>query len=331
MLASLLGLAACSDDGGAAQTGASEDAGTSDVGTTTTTSPTTGATDQPSETGSGPGTDGETGTSDTDAPDVVGPNFGLLTFTLYEADAAGSPEQLGMAGAWRTEAFTTDDFFAVHALGLYLPLAPAAVDTLEPHEPGVYEWGKGSTWVTLGEGMRLTHEDGGALACLEVVGDLYPVYFSDDAPFFDPACAPDPAYWLPGTTYDLVSYGGETYDDQLRPASVVTPTPLTVTAPALDVFDFPLSRADDLAFTWQADGADGDRVVIRIWDQFGRQLVVHAADDGSYTIPAAELNRLAVGPVTLTLAREHLSELGLAAGTLRVVARHEVSAYPDLF
>jgi len=326
-LALLLFAAACGDDAGstsAATTGDATSSPTTSSPTTPTTSspttPTTGATDEPGTT--------DTTTGD---PGMVGPNFGLLTFTLYPADAAGAPELLGMAGAWRTAAFTTDDFYGVHALGLHFPLAPAAADTLESHEPQVYEWGKAETWVALGNGVRLAHAGGDALACLELVAASYPVYFSDDAPIFDPSCAPHPSQWLPATAYDLVSYGGETHADQTRSAAVTTPTPLVVSAPAIDEFDFPLAKTADLAIAWQADGGAGDRVVIRVLDQFGKQLVVHATDDGSYTIAGADLDTLSAGPATLTLAREHLSELGLEAGTLRVVARHEVTAYPDLF
>ena len=275
------------------------------------------------------GTD-EAGTDDTGGGEV-GPNFGLLTFTFYPADASDSPAQLGMAGAWRTEPFTTDDFYAVRSLALYFPPPPAKVDTLEVHDLSVYDWGKADAWVTLGNGLRLTSAGADALACLQVVEDTYPVYLSDDAPFFDPACAPDPAQWQPATAYDLTAYGGETFADQTRKAALTTPGELTVTAPAIDVFDFPLEKAKDLAVTWTADDETDDRIVIRVWDQFGRQLVVHAGDDGSYTIAGSELSKLAAGPATITVARERSNDLGLAAGTLHLVARTEVWAYPDLF
>ena len=284
-------------------------------------SPTTGGTELPG------GDEGNDQTGD----EEVGPHFGVLTFTLYPADASGSPEQLGMAGAWRTEAATTDDFFAVRSLGLFFPLAPSEPDTLVVHDPAVYDWGKIDTWVALGNGVRLRSAGGDALACLQLVEASFPVYLSDDADMFDPACAPDPTRWVPGSSYDLVSYGGEQFEDQTRAGEVTTPTALTVTAPALDVFDFPLEKTKDLQLAWTADGGEGDRVVIRVWDQFGRQIVVHAADDGSHDIAGAELDKLAAGPATLTIAREHVSELGLEPGTLRVVARHETWAYPDLF
>ncbi len=306
----------------------------SDAQTTGATepAPTTGATEpDPTTVATDPGDASDAGSDDSGDPVEVGPNFGLLTFNYYPADASGSPAQLGMAGAWRTAAFTTDDFFAVRSLSLFFPLAADAPDTLVVHDPGVYEWGKKDTWVALGNGVKLGGEGGDSLACLELVDDSYPVYLSDGAGFFDPACAPDPTRWKAAASYDVVAYGGETYADQIRPAAVITPAALTVTAPAIDVFDFPLAKADDLAITWSADGGAGDRVVIRVWDQFGRQIVVHAADDGSQDIPGAELDKLAAGPATLTIAREHVSELGPEPGTLRVVARHETWAYPDLF
>lgn len=319
----------CGDNGGdPSETGDSESgpgggsSGESSDSAETGSEPTSGGTD-----GSGSGATDATG----DDPGMVGPNFGVLTFTLYPADASGSPEQLGMAGAWRTEAATTDDFFAVRSLGLFFPLAPNDPDTLEVHDPATYEWGKAETWVALGNGVRLRGDGGDALACLQLVKTSFPVYLSDSVEFLDPACAPDPARWQPGATYDLVSYGGEEFADQSRAGAVTTPTALTLTSPAIDEFDFPLEKTKDLQLAWTADGGEGDRVVIRVWDQFGRQIVVHAADDGSQDIPAAELDKLAAGPATLTIAREHVSELGLEPGNLRVVARHETWAYPDLF
>ena len=60
-------------------------------------------------------------------------------------------------------------------------------------------------------------------------------------------------------------------------------------------------------------------------------LTVHASDDGDFTIPTAELGKLAPGPATLTIARERLFDLGVPDGDLRVVVRHEVWADPDLY
>jgi hypothetical protein len=315
----LLLASACGDDGAGDDTGGGDtEAATSDTATTGSAS-------------TGPTSSGAS-TNDT-LPDTgeVGPNFGLLTFTFYPADASGSPEQLGMAGAWRTTPFTTDDFFAARALALFFPLAPAAADALELHDPAAYEWGKADTWVTLGNGLRLRHPDGDALACLQMLSETYPVYVSDDAAFLDPACAPDPKRWQPGASYDLVVYGGADFDDAQAAAAVQTPSALTLTAPDASLFDFPLEQAKDLTLQWMADGGPDDRVVIRVWDQFGKQLAVNATDDGSYTLPAAELGKLSLGPLTITIAREHLNTIDLLAGSLRVVARHEIWLYPDLF
>ncbi len=321
LAALLLLLGACSDSDGGEADASSQG---SEPGTTETAGTDASA--------SGPTT--TVGTSDSTPDDTAGeagPNFGLLTFTFYPADAGGSLEQLGMAGAWRTTPFTTDDFFAARALALFFPLAPAAADTLELHDPLQYEWGKADTWLMLGNGLRLGHPDGDALACLQVLDDVYPLYLSDNAGFLDPACAPDPSRWKPGASYDLIAYGGPDFDDARASGAVMTPAGLTLLAPDASAFDFPLEQANDLTLEWEADGGANDRVVIRVWDQFERQLAIHAADDGSYTLPAAELGKLSVGPATITIAREHISTIKLAAGSLRVVARHEIWLYPDLF
>lgn len=297
------------EETGAAETGqASTDAGTTD----------------------GPTTDGPT-SGDGDGPDFeVGPNFGLLSFSYYPATASGLPEELGMAGAWRTAAFTTDDFFAVQAWSMNLPPPPPEPDTLANNAiPAPYEWGKKDTWVTSGNAIKLRKAGVESVACLTLVDDSFPVYVSDDAAGFDPACAPDPTRWSPGA-YDLIAFGGETWDDVVLEAAVVAPTALTVTGPNISDSLFPVDRANDLVIAWQADGAAEDRVVVRVIDTFGQVLTAHAKDDGSFTLPAAELGKLTAGPATLTIARERIHDIGLPAGTLRVAVRYEVWADPDL-
>lgn len=320
---------ACGDSG----SGEGTDTAADDDGDGTSAEPTSGpgATDPDptSTTADDEGTAGPTTrdpTSDSDGVEV-GPNFGVLGFTFYPEDASGSPAQLGMAGAWRTAELTTDDFFAVRALGTFFPPAPAAPDTLEHTGPGVYDWGLADSWVTLGNGMRL----GDSVACLQVYKDKFPVYLSEAADNLDPACAPDPARWQPATSYDLTVYGGDDFPDRTFAAAVRTPTALTVSAPDVSAFNFPVDHTMDLTVTWTADGEDGDRVVIRMWDQFGEMFTANAADDGSYTIAAADLAELSLGAVTMTLTRETITDIGVDAGTLRVAARHEVWAYPDLF
>lgn len=313
-------LAACGDhDSADADDGSEGDDDTSAGSGATDPDPTTSPTEHTADPTVDPSSDTE--------PVDVGPNFGLLTFTLYPADASGSPAQLGMAGAWRMEAFTTDDFFAVRALGSFFPRAPATDDTPLHTGPGVYDWGFADSWLGLGNGMRL----GPAVACLQVYKDAFPLYIGDDAPNLDPACAPTPAAWQPATAYDLTVYGNDDVADQSRPGAVRTPAALTVTAPDVAAFNFPVDATKDLAVTWDANGADGDYVVVRMWDQFGEMLTVRAADDGSYTIAREDLAELSLGAATLTVTRVHVTELGLEPGTLRVAAGHEVWAYPDLF
>lgn len=317
----LLWTAACGDDGDAEGDGSD----TGDVGTST------GGDGEATSTGGGSSGVPTTGEGDT-SPVEVGPHFGVLTFTRYPADASGAPELLGLAAAWRTEPSATDDFYAVRAFDQFFPPAPADVDALVRSAPAVYDWGRPDAWVTLGNGVRLA---GGAgedpLACLQVYRGEYPLYLADAAEFIDPACAPDPARWQAGTAYDLVVYGGDMFEDSDVPGAVVTPTALAVTAPDLATFDFPLDRTRDLELAWEPGDPDHERVVVRLWDRDGVMLTAHAADDGAYTIPAAELAALATGAVTLTVARERVADLGLLPGRLRVVARHELWAYPDLF
>jgi hypothetical protein len=236
-----------------------------------------------------------------------------------------------MAGAWRVDPFTTEDFYAVQAWGMHLPPPPAEADTLENNSiPTPYDWGKADTWVTGGNALKLRGGGGESLACLVLVNAVFPVYLSDDADFFAPACAPDPTRWQAGASYDLIAFGAADADDLILHGKVSAPPALTVTAPDVATSLLPLDRADGLKLAWEADGEEGDRVVIRVIDTFGQILTAHAADDGAFTIPAAELGKLAAGPATLTLARERLFELGLPEGALRVVVRYEVWADPDL-
>lgn len=302
-------LVACGDDGGGESDGTT---GTSDTGDTQVTStgpePTHGTTDAP----------------------VVGDKFGLLNFTYYPATAAGLPEALGMAGAWRTEPFATDDFFAAQAWSLSLPPAPTTPDTIENQAiPPPYDWGLPDTWVTAGNALKL-RGDQESIACLLSVQDAYPVYLSDDAAFFDPACAPDPARWVAGADYDLIAFGGELAEDVVLPARVTAPPALALTGPDISASLFPLDRAAGLALAWEPGDDPDARVVVRLIDTFGQTLSAHALDDGAFTIPAEDLADLAPGPATLTVARERLFDVGTPVGVLRVILRYEIWADPDL-
>jgi len=322
-----MSLGACGETGGDAEVGEADtliDSTSEDTGSTGSTAATEAPTTGGSETTGAGTTDDTTG-------GVVGRAHGLLNFTYYPETAAGLPAELGMAGAWRTEPFTTDDFFAVQAWGMHLPPPPVDGNALENNAiPAPYEWGKADTWVTGGNALKLRNGGDESLACLVMVQDTFPVYFSDDAEFFDPLCAPDPARWVAETDYDVIAFGGEGQGDAILPAAVSTPPALAVTAPDVGTSLFVVDRADGLKIDWEANGGQPNRVVIRIIDTFGQMLTAHAVDDGSYTIPSSELTKLQPGPATLTIAREQLFDLGLPEGDLRVVLRYEVWADPDL-
>ena len=319
LIVQVLGLAllipACGDDGDKATDGASGQA-TGDA------------------TGGGGSTGGSTGggaTGSTGDPGYdVGPNFGLLNFTYYPATASGLPEELGMAGVWRTEALSTEDFFAVQAWSMHLPPPPADPDTAVYNEiPSPYDWGKADTWISAGNALELRTGETKAAACLFKVEDTFPIYYSDDADTFDPACAPDPTRWVPGATYDLVAFGGDAWDDVVVPAAIASPAALMVTSPDVATSLVPLDRTKDLALAWQSD-APADRVIVRLIDMFGQVVSAHAVDDGAFTIPTDLLKKLTPGPATLTIAREVVRDIPLPTGTLRVVTRYEIWADPDL-
>jgi hypothetical protein len=214
----VLVLAAC--DGGSGESGAGSDDESADADTSggpaTAPGPTAAATDD----GTSPTTVDPSGDSDTGE---VGPNFGLLTFTLYPADASGSPEQLGMAGAWRTGPSppTTSSPCARSAASSRAP--PRADDTLEHTGPGVYDWGFGDSWVALGNGMRLGSTP--SPACRSTRTATRSTSATTPTTSTPPA-RPTPPQWQPATAYDLTVYGNDEYPDETRPA-VRTPAALT--------------------------------------------------------------------------------------------------------
>ena len=168
------------------------------------------------------------------------------------------------------------------------------------------------------------------LACLTMADGDYPLYLAADSAALDPACAPDPDSWIPGSAYDLAIYGGELFDDALFSGLVSTPAELVVSAPDLDVFDLPVDTKAALDLTWEA-GDDADaRIVIRVWDQYGQGLVAAAADDGAFSIPAANLAAFSAGPGFITVARERAHTINFSAGQLRVLTRYERWGYVDL-
>jgi hypothetical protein len=301
-------------------------------------------------------TSGPTSTSTTDDTESGyetlgdGPLRGTLTFVHFAADALNDEAIVGMAGAWRDESIgfgDVYDFFGIFGLGINFPAPPADEDTLEHNDiPADFEWGAPGDWLLAGTAMKLRLPDSAAHACLLYRGGTpeielppgsgtfypnYPVYASTDSSNQPEDCRPDPSAWIPDTDYDIVLYGGELFDDNSLVAQVHTPTELQVTAPDIAQFQLPIDITENLEVTWNGEGLAGNRIVIRVFDVFGRMFTIHADDDGSYNIPADALGVLSQGPGTIVVARENVDEVPFTDGVVTVVTRYEHWGYVDLF
>ncbi|HRI07468.1 MAG TPA: hypothetical protein PKW35_06610 [Nannocystaceae bacterium] len=253
-----------------------------------------------------------------------------LDFTFIAPDAIDPDPVLGLAGAYHQTGLATDDIFALQGLQLELPPPPAAVDTVEEHAPTPFEWGDAAAWVSAGTAIKLVHAEAGeVLACRYQADDAYPLYLASAAAGFPAECAPDPARWQPDAEYRLVLYGGDAFADRVIDGRVTTPPALTVSAPDLAIYDLSVDTKADLAFTWEASEGEG-RIIIQIWDHYDQLVSVHAADDGAFTVPAANLAALSAGPGFITVARERPLEIPFEGGTVRVVTRYQVWGYIDL-
>jgi len=266
----------------------------------------------------------------------VGDIRAVLTVTFTPAHALSGADQVGMAGGYRIAEIGWDgqeDLYSPVAYQLALPPPPEQPDTLLPAESiPVYDWGDDEDWLVAGYGMKLRASDGDGVlaACLLVTGD-YPLYRTSDAMGVDEQCAPDPADWSAAADYDVVLYGGELFADNVLPRRITTPPALTVTAPDLEAFGVGVPADEDLAITW-APGDDPEaRIIIRVIDDNGNVITVHASDDGDYTIPAAELGELVAGPIDLSIARERTDRVQFTDGGLTVLARTERWGFFDLF
>jgi hypothetical protein len=261
---------------------------------------------------------------------------GIVTFTLYPADALGGVDELGFAGAWRTsdeDVEVIDDFYAAFALGTAFPLPPGVDELAQNDIPAGFVWGDVEDWVIAGTAFKLSHpeEDVQAQACLREVGmvlDIYPVYAA--AGDTNDGCGADASQWVPGKDYDFVIYGGEMFDDVSYHGAVETPAALEVTAPDFEEYNAPVMQSDALTVQWKGDDPRGYRLVIRVWDDLGRMFTINAEDDGEYRIPADALAVLTPGPITMTVAREHIERIPIPAGGVKVVTRYERWGYFDL-
>ena len=346
-----LWLAACGDDGGApavdtevasgfeqSESG-SESATESDPTTvTTSTNPTSGPTTTSDPPTTGYDTLGE------------GPLRGTLAFVYFAPDSLNEDAIVGMAGAWRDESIGFDgvyDFFSIYGLGMNFPAPPADEDVLEHNDiPSDFEWGAPGDWLLAGTAMKLRLPDAAAHACLLYRGGTaeielppgsgmffpnYPIYAATQSGNQPGECRPDASTWIPDTDYDIVLYGGDLFETNSLMAQVHTPSDLEVTAPDLAQFQLPIDLQEGLEIAWSGDGLAGNRIVIRVFDVFGRMFTIHAADDGSYTIPAADLGVLSAGPGTIIVARENVNVVPFTDGVVTVVTRWEQWGYVDLF
>lgn len=293
--------------------------------------------------GNGNGTANQTGNGP-DGPDsgdpwmgteFVGDISGVMTVTFTPAHALNNTDSVGVAGGYRTAEIGWDgseDLYSPVAYLFAFPTPPETADTLLPAEPlPVFEWHTPEDWFVAGNGMKLRAGEGGPelLGCLLPAGD-YPVYRTSSAMGIAAECAPDPGAWSPSTTYDVVLYGGELFEDNILPERVTTPDELVVTAPDLSVADAPLAVDQDLTVTWEAGVDPETRVIIRVVDSDSNVITVHAADDGDYTIPAAELGALTLGPVDLVVTRERTDRVQFTNGGLTVLTRYERWGFYDL-
>ena len=255
-----------------------------------------------------------------------------------------------MAGAWRRvddDIEDVQDFFGVYGLATQWPTPPSTPDTLEQNAvPPTFEWGGPTQWLLAGNGMKLRNGEREATACLLYYGGEpqtefppgsgsmvpnYPVYAATSSPNQPEGCAPDASTWEPETDYDIVLYGGELFETNSLVGQVRTPATLEVVTPDVATFGLQIPADEDLTVTWTGDGEDGTRLVIRMFDMFGRMFTVNADDDGSFTIPAADLLTLTAGPATLIVAREHLEEVPFTDGVVRVLSSYAQWGYVELY
>lgn len=259
---------------------------------------------------------------------------GIVTFTLYPADALTGMDELGFAGAWRTndeDVEQVDDFYAAFALGTAFPLPPALEELEQNDIPAGFAWGDVEGWVAAGTAFKLVHptEEVQAQACLREVGmvlDIFPVY----AAVGEGDCGADASQYVPGKDYDFVVYGGEMFDDVVYHGAVETPAAFEVTAPDFADYNAPVVQSDALDIEWDGEDPRGYRLIIRVWDDLGRMFTINAEDDGEYRIPADALAVLTPGPITITVAREHIERIPIPAGGVKVVTRYERWGYFDL-
>ncbi|MFO0636880.1 MAG: hypothetical protein U0168_28960 [Nannocystaceae bacterium] len=262
---------------------------------------------------------------------------GIVTFTLYAADSVTDVDQVGFAGAWHDDEAmveVVDDFYAAFAFQTAFPLPPQTEDEVEQNDiPAGFDWGDVESWLTAGNAFALEAGDAQAYACLlqiGMVGDIYPVYAASHSAMSAQECAPQPEDFIPGVDYTIVMYGGELFPTQTFLGAVETPADFDVLAPDLSGYNDPVMQGANWRVQWEGEGTAADRLIIRVWDDLGFMFTVRAADDGEFEIPASALAELNPGPITITIAREHIERIPFTEGGVKVVTRYEQRGYFDL-
>lgn len=313
------------------------------------TDPTSSTTDVP--TTSAPSTASSTAseTSDTEDPSLGNGDLrGILTFARYGADPLNEDEFVGFAGAWRiADMALTDvhDFFGLWGLDTPYPIPPETPDHLEHNGLlGGFDWGAPTDWLLAGNAMSLARADVRVDACLLYLGGTaevvvpgldepvpnYPIYAATNSSQQPPECAPALDDWEADADYDLVLFGGALFPNNRLRGAIHTPPLFEIETPEVTRFLAPIDSEDDLIIRWTANANEGDRFIIRGRDMFGRMFTVNAVDDGEYVIPAADLQELDAGPMTLMFARENPELVPFSDGTVNVLTRFEQRAYFEL-
>mgnify|MGYP007037737841 CR=1 FL=1 len=277
--------------------------------------------------------DGPTTAADDDTgTPFVGDMRGLATFVYSAETSNGLPARVGLAGGYRLEdpGFAgIDDLYSPISYQLAFPPLPAVDTVLFEGPVPVFDWGDEDQWLQAGNGMKLRQGEGGpeVLACLAQyfptmeVPSGYPMYVTNATQAAECSAVADA--FVPAAAYDVILYGGELFVDNVLPERVTTPPALEVTAPDFATYDAPLSSGSDLAFAWNASDDATTRIQIRLIDADGNLLSAHAADDGSFTIPASELGALSPGPLDILIARERDDDVQFTNGGLTVTSRWE--------
>ncbi|MEM6996012.1 MAG: hypothetical protein AAF721_36230 [Myxococcota bacterium] len=262
----------------------------------------------------------------------VGEVHGLVFFTFSAGHALRANDVLGIVGGYRTSEVGWDEEDLYSSVVYFLPFeaAPASPDgTSFEAEPAGFAYGDEADWISAGNGLVLRRTDmqGSATACLQnfdvdVDGTpaTYPVYATGNAGH--DLCDADPTIWEGNVGYDVLLFGGETFDDNELIERVLTPPALEVLTPNFNALGEVVSAGAGIDFTWEPGDSD-TRIVFRIIDSAGGVLSAHAADDGSFRIEPGDLAMLQPGSIDVLMVRQRSDRMLFTDGGLLVVSQYE--------